>query len=102
MRRGRQGVQASSPGLGTGALRAQSLSAPTLCHALCKPLGGIRGGKSHLTMSPSCQKRKPSMDDKGRPDGVVVWEKVCGEGGLAGGEGLGEGNVREGLQVDEL
>ena len=65
-------------------------------------LGGIRGGKSHLTMSPSCQKRKPSMDDKGRPDGVVVWEKVCGEGGLAGGEGLGEGNMREGHQADEL
>ena len=87
MRRGRQGVQASSAGLGTGALRAQSLSAPTLCHALCKALGGIRGGKSLLTMSPSCQKRKPSMDEKGRPDGVVVREKVCGEEGLL--EGMG-------------
>ena len=65
-------------------------------------LGGIRGGKSHLTMSPSCQKRKPSMVEKGRADGVGDQEKVCGEGGLAGGEGLGEGNVREGLQVDEL
>ena len=102
MRRGHQGVQASSPRLGTGALRAQSLSAPTLCHAPCKPLCGIRGGKSRLTMSPSCQKGKPSMDEKGRADEVGDQEKVCGEGGLAGGEGLGEGNMREGLQVDEL
>ena len=31
-----------SPGLGTRALRAQSLSAPTLCHAPCKPLCDIR------------------------------------------------------------
>ena len=61
-----------------------------------------RGGKSRLTMSPSCQKGKPSMDEKGRADEVGDQEKVCGEGGLAGGEGLGEGNMREGLQVDEL
>ena len=99
---GYQGIQASSPGLGTGALRAQRLSAPTLCHALCKPLSGIRSGKSHVTMSPSCQKRKPIMDEKGKVNGVRVREKMCGEGGLAGGEGLGEGNMREGLQVDEL
>ena len=59
-------------------------------------LGGIRSGKSHLTMSPSCQKRKPSMDEKGRPDGVGD------QGGRAGGEGLGEGNMREGLQGDEV
>ena len=42
------------------------------------------------------------MDEKGRADRVGVREKVCGEGGLSGGEGLGEGNMREGLQVDEL
>ena len=101
MRRAHHGVQASSPGLGTGALRAQSIST-TLCRAPCKALGGIRGGKSHLTMSPSCQKRKPNMGEKGRANGMVVREKVCGEGGLAGGEELGEGNMREGLQVDEL
>jgi len=33
---GSQGIHASSPGPGTGALRAQSLSAPTLCHVPCK------------------------------------------------------------------
>ena len=65
-------------------------------------LGGIRSGKSPLTISPSCQKRKPSLDEKGRADGVGDQEKVCGVGGLAGGEGLGEGNMREGLQIDEL
>jgi len=59
-------------------------------------LGGIRSSKSPLTMSPSCQKRKPSLDEKGRADGVGD------QGGLAGGEGLGEGNMREGLQIDEL
>ena len=42
------------------------------------------------------------MGEKGRANGMVVREKVCGEGGLAGGEELGEGNMREGLQVDEL
>ena len=42
------------------------------------------------------------MDEKGRADEVGDREKMCGEGGLAGGEGLGEGNMREGLQVDEL
>ena len=42
------------------------------------------------------------MDEKGKVNGVKVWEKVCGEGGLAGGEGLGEGNMREGLQADKL
>ena len=40
------------------------------------------------------------MDEKGRAD--EVGDQMCGEGGLAGGEGLGEGNMREGLQVDEL
>ena len=101
MRRGHHGVQASSPGLGTGALRVRVYWHP-LCAMLCANLGGIRDGKSHLTMAPSCQKRKPSMDEKGRADGVGDQEKGCGERGLAGGEGLGEGNMREGLQVDEL
>ena len=41
------------------------------------------------------------MDEKSRAHGVGGQE-MCGEGGLAGGEGLGEGNMREGLQVDEL
>ena len=42
------------------------------------------------------------MDEKGRADRLGVQEKVCGEGRLAAGEGLGEGNMRQGLQVDEL
>ena len=31
------------------------------------------------------------MGEKGRAHGVGGQEKMCGEGGLAGGEGLGEG-----------
>ena len=80
-----------SPGLVPGALGAQSPLAPTLCHAPCKALSGIRGGESFFTMPPSCQKRKPSMGEKGRAHGVGGQEKMCGEGGLAGGEVLGEG-----------
>ena len=77
-----------SPGLPTGAFRAQGLSAATLSHAPCKPLCGTRGGKSHLTMSPSRQKRKPSMDEEGRAHGVGVRRRAVERKGLLEGKGL--------------
>lgn len=75
-----------SPGLGAGAFRAQGLS-PTLSHAPCKPLCGIRGGRSHLTTPPSRQKRKPSMDEEGRAHGVGVRRRAVEREGLLEGKG---------------
>lgn len=92
MRRGPQGVGASQPRSGSWSF--QSLESYwclvyTMIHASPFVTSGV--ASPHLTLSPSCHKRRPNMGEKGRRMDWGFQRRAMEREGFPGGEGFGKG-----------
>ena len=92
MRRGPQGAGASQPRSGSWNFRRLE-SYWRLLHTTIHASPFVTSGVAspHLTLSPSCHKRRPNMGEKGRCMGWGFRRRAVQSEGLAGGEGFGQG-----------